>query len=67
MFAKDKQNILQAHGKKGQEDLLNNSESVQLLNKKGKRSDSVESHQRMQNKLRTDEPKKDKLNDSSDS
>lgn len=47
MFAKDKQNILEAHGKKGQEDLLKNSDSVQLLNKKGKRSDSLESQQKM--------------------
>jgi hypothetical protein len=66
MFAKDKQNILEAHGKKN-EDLLKNSESVQLLNKKGKRSDSVESQQVKQKKLRTDEPRKDRLNDSSDS
>lgn len=67
MFAKDKQNILEAHGKKGQEDLLKNSESVQLLNKNVRRSDSVESHQLVKNKLRTDEPKKERLNDSSDS
>lgn len=40
---------------------------MKLLNKKGKRSDSVESHKIMQNRLKTDEPKKDKLNDSSDS